>query len=285
MVDYTSQTSNEPSRMAVIIDQVDVSAKTCTGTGLKNNSPLSGINLAAQHSRMIDWPRKDEHWAITKMNDSWYLDYKLAYGNDGFQKEAHPGDSVLVTDGTVLLEGSAIRLNDSDEADILGSLRTQAAALRTHVYGGATRTQPPMFRVAMGTDYALPAPDVLIPQANWGSVVDPDGGWSGQTFTVKVSGIYRAEWYAVMVSPNVGFMTAWITKNGGVVGGVGLQQDNVGMTTANTQVMPKPSWTGPLVAGDVLYWGCRGTASTTINAAAGQSHTRFTLMWMGQEAS
>jgi hypothetical protein len=283
MVDYTSQTSNEPARMALIIDQVDVAAKTCSGTGLKNNNPLAGIRLDAQHGRWIDWPRQGEHWAITAMNGSWYLDYKLAYGNDGFQKEAGPGDSVLVTTGTVLIEGGAVRLNDANESDIIASLRAQSAVLRTAAFGGATRTRAPYLEIQLATDYSLPAPDVLIPAANWYGPVDTDSGWLGQTYQVPVTGKYRAEFTAVMVSATTGYMVAWLSKNGGVgaVGAVYLQQDNVYMGVANTQAMPKPRYTGTFNAGDVIYFGTRGTAGTVINAASGQSHTRFTMTWIG----
>ena len=290
MVDYTKNGRTEPPRMVVIIDQVDVAGKAASGTETKNGSPVTGIKLDGQHQRMIDWPRRGEHWALTKLNESWYLDYKLAYGNDAFQKEANPGDSVLVTDGTVLIEGSAVRLNDATESDIIGSLRSQintlanqSTALKVAQFGAANRTRAPYFEIQLKTDYALPAADVLIPAANWYAPIDADAGWLGQTYRVPLTGLYTATFTAVLVSPNTGFMVAWLSKNGGIgaSGAVYLQQENCNMATANTQVMPEPHYTGQFNAGDVIYFGCRGTASTTINAASGQSHTRFTMTWIG----
>lgn len=290
MVDFTKQGREEPPRMMVLIQSVDVAARTASGVETKNNSIVNGIDLSASHARMIDWPRVGEHWACTKVSESWFLDYKLAYGNDAFQYDAAPGDSVLATDGVVLLKGSSVRLVDDLEADILGSLRDQAssmrdqtAALRTALFGAPNRTRAPYVEIQMKTDYALPSADALIPAANWYTPVDTDGGWLGQTYRVPITGLYRAQFTAVLVSPNTGPFVAWLSKNGGVgaSGAVYLQQTNLFMGIANTQVMPEPNFTGQFNAGDVVYFGCRGQANTTINAAIGQSHTRFTMTWIG----
>lgn len=99
----------ESPRMHVLIIQVDTTNLTALGSDLKTKGQVT-INISIHNTQTVIYPRENEEWFITKINEQWVLDKKCGYGNEGLLREAKPGDQVTVTTGDYVLDTGSVEI-------------------------------------------------------------------------------------------------------------------------------------------------------------------------------
>jgi len=106
MTSFMTPQRAEPPRQRVLITQVDTTALTAVGSNLSNRGKVN-IDISIHSGQTIVYPRENEEWLITKVNETWVLDKKSGFGNEGLLREANPGDLVTVTTGDYYLDSGS----------------------------------------------------------------------------------------------------------------------------------------------------------------------------------
>src|SRR4051812_2856060 len=99
----------EPPRVRVNIISVDTVNLTAVGVEPTSLGAIN-IDLRVHNSQTVIYPRENEEWFLTKINDVWVLDKKGGFGNEGLLREASPGDQVTVTDGNYVLDAKTTQI-------------------------------------------------------------------------------------------------------------------------------------------------------------------------------
>lgn len=109
MTNFVSPYRSEPPRVRVHILSVDTVNLTAVGVEEKNKGAVT-IDLSVHNSQTVIYPRENEEWYLTKINEIWVLDKKGGFGTEGLLREASPGDLVTVTDGNYVLDTGPVSI-------------------------------------------------------------------------------------------------------------------------------------------------------------------------------
>jgi hypothetical protein len=173
----------------------------------------------------------------------------------------------------------------------------EVTALKTALFGGATRTAPPVCSLYLPANRTMTSSADWFMDTQWAVDADPDGIWvpgaqpAGGYMLVPVTGRYDVRFHAEMGGVAPAKMAAKVYRNG--------QSPNTNVIAAATQSTAS-GWNEPnhmdawsndrlLTAGDKLWFACWADVANVVLYANGsnwgggstQLRTTATLTWIG----
>jgi hypothetical protein len=196
---YGSNNQSEPPRSHCIIQDVDIANKKATAIDINLNKTITIWLSLTPAGQIINWPRQSEEWYCTQINGNWVLEYKAAFGNEGFSEEAQPGDIVLGTNtGNIVIRGNNVRLANGSVNDIIGALQNY---VNLNLFGSNSATQYPYAAFTTSGNYTVTNSDAFVVGVT--AISDPGhlltvgtSNTAPSYFTVPVTGRYNVVWHA-----------------------------------------------------------------------------------------